>query len=59
MLILSKNYKNWSHKKMITIPLTRNCAAAYYQNLEEVRGPLLQEKNQEHEKLQIFLKKIA
>ena len=35
---------------------SRNYATAYYQTLEEVRGPPLQEKNQKHEKLKIFLK---
>ena len=33
---------------------SRNYATAYYQTLEEVRLPLMPEKNQKHEKLQVF-----
>ena len=33
---------------------SRHYAEAYYQTLEEIQGLLLPEKNQKHEKLQIF-----
>ena len=46
-----------SFKKLITNLLTRsNYAAAYYQSLEEVPGPLVQEKIQKHEKIANNLK---
>ena len=35
---------------------SRNYAAACYQTLEEVPGPVVPEKTQKHEKKQIFLK---
>ena len=37
---------------------SRNYAAAYYQTLEEVPGPLLPEKNQKHEKTANNFKKL-
>ena len=46
-ILLKLEEKNVDHH-LITF---RNQAAAFYQSLEEVPGPLLPEKNQKHKKI--------